>query len=79
MVLTENQKIIIRSWLGDVSIDEILVFMEADTQTRVATLVAYAQQKALRLEHTQAEIAAASEKAQAEAQAVQAILAGIQP
>lgn len=79
MVLTENQKIIIRSWLGDVSIDEILAFMEADTQTRVATLVAYAQQKALRLEQTQAEIAAASEKAQAEAQAVQAILAGVQP
>lgn len=79
MVLTENQKIIIRSWLGDVSIDEILAFMEADTQARVATLVAYAQQKALRLEQTQAEIAAASEKAQAEAQAVQAILAGVQP
>lgn len=79
MVLTENQKIIIRSWLGDVSIDEILAFMEADTQARVTTLVAYAQQKALRLEQTQAEIAAASEKAQAEAQAVQAILAGVQP
>lgn len=79
MVLTENQKIIIRSWLGDVSIDEIVAFMEADTLTRVATLTAYAQQKALRIEQTQAEIAAASEKAQAEAQAVQAILAGVQP
>jgi len=74
MVLTDNQRIIIRAWLGDVSLDDIMAFIEADTETRVATLRAYAEQRALRVEQTQAELEAASEKAQAEAAAVQEML-----
>ena len=77
MTLTDNQRIIIRAWLGDVSVDDIIAFMEADTVTRVQTLTAYAQKRAMALEQTQAELAAASEKAQAEAEAVQAMLAGL--
>ena len=79
MTLTENQRIIIRSWLGDVPVEDILNFMEADTQTRVSTLVAYAQERSLRIEQTQADIAAASERAQAEATALQALLSGVTP
>lgn len=74
MVLTENQKIIIRSWLGDVTVDEIIAFFEAEPAQRVATLVAYARDRSLKVVQSQEELDATAEKLAAEAAAMAELL-----